>query len=284
MANIPEQPSFLTLPLEIRRLIYKELLLSSPTIPVAKKVSQTLFNQDNTNSCTWALPERTLSFRSRVIADSRTCRTKYKVRANPFRVSSVEATYFCLNVPQAFSCDILALNRQTYLEAAPILYGSYTFDFDTQVEACSAFLSDLTPYSRSCIRKLGIIKPGLPYDKHNDRHEWSNMCSYIFSNLSLSHLSLGVATGMPPPFWNDNIIPLPGPYLQALVEDKRREELQWVRELIGIKGLLQLDVWSNPEHILPPVSEAMAFWVMFSACVEGTFKDYLARSMVKQVM
>ena len=59
------------------------------------------------------------------------------------------------------------------------------------------------------------------------------------------------------------------------------EGMEWARQVSAIKGLEALNVKANLEHCPPPTnSRAMAFFIDFSASIEGGFADWLRGSMV----
>ena len=103
-------------------------------------------------------------------------------------------TYALAHNPGIYAA-ILASCRQCHAEAAPLLYGRHAFSFSTIVEAVEPFLGDLTPYSRSCIREIGLGKRGLPYEREFDRAEWAGACRYLADPasqlLSLRKLEVG---------------------------------------------------------------------------------------------
>lgn len=288
---------FLNLPFEIRLQIYEELFLSTAVSSISTNAAATTdwFDYKTKTAGGTSIAPKTLAFRTHT-KDSEpliACapegqpfastspprrRSIYKIR-DRFRARCLDATYTCVNTPVGLDANILAVSKQIYLEAAPILYTNYTFDFDSNIEACVSFLRDLTPYARSCIRRLSIVKRALPYDKDFDRCEWTSMCAYLSSHLCLTSLSLGIVSGMPTSGWDD-VDPLSESMYDTLVHYGKRDELQWVRDLLTIKGLIDLRVWSVVEHCPPPGSEAMRFFVDFSASVEGGFSAFLKNRMV----
>lgn len=59
------------------------------------------------------------------------------------------------------------------------------------------------------------------------------------------------------------------------------EGMEWARQVTAIKGLEVLNVKAHLEHCPSPMnSRAMAFFVDFSASIEGGFADWLRGKMV----
>lgn len=286
----PKQLSpFLRVPLEIRLNIYRLLLVDEPAL------AEPTFNLN-------ALPEyyeyekhtdleddgrnRVLSFRNanpqhfklQRHRDSAKLRNAYKVRSGRFRAECMDVTYNCVNVPD-IDTTILRVNKQIHEEAARLLYTSYTFDFDTSTEAVIPFLDDLTPYSRSFIRRMSLVKKAIAYDKDFDRCEWQNMCRYVAKNLQLNDLDLGIVAGKPLQ-GADLVTPIAEADYPCLIATHKKDEMAWVRDLMEIKGLHRLDIRPCIEHCPPPQSNALMFFVAFSASVSLGFTDYLLKQMI----
>lgn len=268
-------PPLLRLPLEIRREIYAYLLMPADTRPRPDRTTSpsTEYETDPRPSSKTSLP--TLHFRHAPPAPTTARCTTYKIRSGRLRSALADATYECINRPPLHT-SILLLNRQVYAEAADTLYGGYTFDFDTHIEACLPFLQDRTPSSRGCIKSLGVVKRALPYEKDFDRCEWASMCAYLASDMALSRLHVGVAAGRPATGW-DGVRRLgPGDF-DVLA---RFDEMRWVEDLARIEGLARVEVRARVEHCPPVVSASMGFFVEVSASVEGGLGPYLQRRMV----
>lgn len=58
------------------------------------------------------------------------------------------------------------------------------------------------------------------------------------------------------------------------------ESLDWVWELLTIKGVQKLEVGSEVHHCPPSHSNAMAFFAGFSASIEHGFTDFLRQEML----
>lgn len=210
-------------------------------------------------------------------------RTVYSVRCDRFRSACRRTTYHCVNNPRLESnLAILRANKQIHAEAAELLYTSYTFDFDTHIEAIVAFLSDLTPWARSCIKSIRLTKRALAYEKEFDRCEWQHALRYLSSALSLRRLHLGVVAGRPGPHGWDRIPRYSAEYFRQMrLDGWMGEGMEWLQYLLEIRGLEHLGVRAVVEHC-PPVtsSGAMARYVRFSASVEGGFGEFLRGEMV----
>jgi hypothetical protein len=60
----------------------------------------------------------------------------------------------------------------------------------------------------------------------------------------------------------------------------RYEPLEWVWELLSIKGIRKLDVSSEIHHCPPSHSSAMSFFAAFSASIETGFAEFLRSQMI----
>jgi hypothetical protein len=188
-----------------------------------------------------------------------------------------ETTYHCINNPRIEdNLAIMRTNTLIHTEVCELLYGHYTFDFDTHVEAVIPFLADLTPYARSCIRSMRIVKRALPYEKEFDRCEWSNAMRYLTTrgnNIKLRRLELGVVAGRPGRSGWDRIPKYSAKDFAVLAQG---HGMEWMQYLLEITDLEALDVRAVVEHCAPASSSAaMAHYVRFSASVETGFAEFL---------
>jgi hypothetical protein len=168
-----------------------------------------------------------------------------------------------------------------------VLYSAYTFSFHTSIEAAIPFLSDLTPFSRSCIRSIGLTKKGFPYTKEFDRAEWSSLCTYLSSSTYLQKLDLSVVAGKPGEDGWEGIKPITASDFDVMQRMKKEwvsefggVDLDWVQQLFAVRGLRDVSVRALVEHCPGPVSETMAFWIAFSASVESGFREWVRSAMV----
>lgn len=277
-------PGLLCLPAELRVKIYKHLLLDEvrdPPISSQKRlIGPTYYiTRYDIASDLPALRDRLprlLHFRNakREFANRRCI---YKVRAGRFRNCCVDATYQCSSLSPAVDTAILYVNKQLHDEAADVFYSHYIFDFGTNIEGCLPFLSDLTPQARSCIRRISITKSALPYLKDFDRYEWKDMCTGLRELPNLRYLMLGIIAGRPGPDGWTNLKQLS---VHDFLSIQDSEEMQWANELALIKGIESLYVWRQPEHCPVPQSNAMKFYVQFSASIEAGFRQYMTERMV----
>lgn len=292
MAEPKQLPPFLRVPLEIRLDIYRLLLIGDPAhveTQVNLAALPEYYEYEKHSDLPSTERTRVLSFRNtnpqhfRLAAhkSANKLRTAYKVRSGRFRAECMDVTYNCVNVPD-IDTTILRVSKQCHEEAARLLYTSYIFDFDTSIEACIPFLGDLTSYSRSFVRRLSLVKKAIPYDKDFDRCEWANMCQYIATNLNLVSLDLGVVSGKPiTSAGAELVVPIPEEAWGGLVNQHKRDEMQWARDLMCIKGLVRLDIRPCVEHCPPPQSNALMFFVAFSASVAGGFGEWLHEQMIE---
>ncbi|KAF7187926.1 hypothetical protein HII31_10826 [Pseudocercospora fuligena] len=287
---------FLRLPTEIRLQIYALLVLPArPTDLLASyvKVSSSTqdyfdydrkqFGTDRTSQEQLQNPTlhiRTIEpsiYKQRHGEQPQHAKSSYSVRADRFRARCMQTTYHCVNNPRIEgNLGILRANKQIHAEACELLYSSYTFDFDTHVEAILPFLSDLTPFARSCIKSMRIVKRAIPYLNEFDRCEWANALRYVtspHSNINLHHLELGVVAGRPGQNGWDRVAKYSATDFNLLCE---MEGMEWMQYLLEMEGLHELDVQAVIEHC-PPVtsSTAMANYVRFSASVESGFSEFL---------
>lgn len=200
-----------------------------------------------------------------------------------FRAKFSTTTYHCLNNPRLEeNIGILRTNRLIHAEAAELLYSSYTFDFDVHVEAMRPFLSDLTPCARRCVRSVRFVKRALASDREYDRIEWSNAMRFLTSessNINFRGLELGIVAGKPGSHGWDDVPTFSASDFRLL---RNSDGMQWLQELLELKGLEELNVRAVVEHCPPPSnSMAMAAFVRFSASVEAGFAQFLRETMLE---
>lgn len=280
---------FLRIPAEIRLQIYALLVLphdSKHLRPSYEKIKISVpdnYNHDADLSSMAAEP--TIMIRSidpsryamRYPAAGEHSRKSYKIRSSGLQSRCVETTYHCINNPRIEdNLAIMRTNPRIHAEVCELLYGHYTFDFDTHVEAMIPFLSDLTPFARSCIRSIRFVKRALPYEKEFDRCEWSNALRYLTTrgnNINLRRLQLGVIAGRPGRTGWDRTAKYSAADFAQLVHTNGME---WMQYLLEINRLESLDVQAVVEHCPSTQSSAaMARYVRFSASVEHGFTDFL---------
>ncbi|MCJ1419646.1 hypothetical protein MMC32_006002 [Xylographa parallela] len=192
-----------------------------------------------------------------------------------FRACSIETTYHLMSNP-GLHISILGVNKQIHSEASYVLYSSNIFDFDIDVESVIPFLGDLTLPARSSIKRINITQRALPYIKDFDRAEWRNFCEFISANMRLEQLGLSILGGLPTMQWEAEDL-----YEKAAFQHITKfEGMEWVKQIASIKGLRKLDIKAHLEHCPPPQSNAMAFFVNFSASIEKGFAEYLKELMV----
>ncbi|KAF2735024.1 hypothetical protein EJ04DRAFT_221721 [Polyplosphaeria fusca] len=300
----PQQSPFLRLPFELRLQIYEYLLLPSSTPAPTHSTSidnlspqHPYYTPDPTSSPT-TLTVRTIdpSLPHHAPSPKRRLRTTYHIRTGPFQTHTTPTTY-TLPLPPTLSHlhhtipSLLPLSRQIHTEASSLLYSTYTFSFDTAIEAIVPFLSDLTPVARASLRYVQITKKPLPYVSEFDRAEWACACRYLggTQGLRLQRVALHVVGGRPGVGGWEGVEAVSAGQLRVLARvrgDSGRGgaiggvDLEWVEQVMGIKGLRDVDVRAVVEHCPPPRSETMAFWVAFSRSIEGGFADWVRGEMV----
>lgn len=296
----PGDSPFLRLPTEIRLQIYALLILprqANDLLPSHDKVfssTQDYFDYEKkqhgtdrpaiANLVNPTLLIRTIDpLRYSQVVGSRHARSTYSVRCDRFRARCMKTTYHCVNSPQiGQNMGILGANKQIHAEAAELLYSSYTFDFDTHVEAIEPFLQDLTPFSRSCIKSMRVVKRALAYEKEFDRCEWSTAIGSLSNpdfGLGLQKLDLGVVAGRPGVNGWDFVPVYNAGHFEVL---KELEGMEWMRDLLEIKGLQELRVSPIIEHC-PPASNsaAIANFIRFSASIEVGLAEFLKGAMLR---
>jgi hypothetical protein len=193
------------------------------------------------------------------------------------RAQTAETTYHCINNPRIEdNLAIMRTNTLIHTEVCELLYGHYTFDFDTHVEAVIPFLADLTPYARSCIKSIRIVKRALPDEKEFDRCEWSNAMRYLTTrgnNIKLRRLQLGIVAGRPGSTGWDRIPKYSAKDCALLAQG---HGMEWMQYLLEITDLESLDVRAIVQNCASASSSAtMAHYVRFSASVETGFAEFL---------
>jgi len=297
-----QQSPFLKLPTEIRLHIYSLLVLprrASDLLPSYEKVNASTHDSfdydkkvpgtDQSGITDLARPTlliRTIDperHRKQYPSDRpQPLRSTYSVRCDRFRSACRPTTYHCVNNPRLEDqLALLRTNQQIHAEAAELLYSTYTFDFDTHVEAIVPFLSDLTQFARSCLKSLRLVKRALAYEKDFDRAEWSTALRYLTSasaSISLNRLELGIVAGRPGGNGWDRIAAYTAQDFRLL---RQLEGMEWMQYLLEIEGLRELVVRAVVEHCPPATtSMAMAGYIRFSASVETGFAEFLVGELV----
>jgi hypothetical protein len=297
---IPGDSPFLRLPTEIRLQIYQLLVLPTrhndllPSYEKISKSAQDYFDYDKlipgtTRPASADLHKPTLRFRTinplqyhAGEGKEQHDRSKFSVRCDRFSARCLETTYHCLNNPNlSQTVGLMRANKQIHSEIAELLYGHFTFDFDNHVEAIVPFMQDLTPFSRSCIKSVRIVKRSLAYEKEFDKCEWTNAMQCLGSaetGLSLQNLDLGIVAGRPGPNGWD-MIPAYGAGEFGWLKDM--EGMEWLRDLLELRGLQTLSVTPIIEHCPPAYSSrAMAGYIRFSASIEEGLSKFLEGEML----
>jgi hypothetical protein len=253
MSNLPY---FLRVPTEIRVMIY-----------------ELLFDDKN---------QKTLEIRNRAPAE-------YTRRQKPFRTSyriigkdlvrQSHATTYCLVSDTEIYTSIMGVNRKIHEETTHFFYGSHSFSFARDIEAVVPFFGDLTAQTRPLIREISLVKQGFVYSRDYDRCEWTNLCEFLKNSMFLQSLKLTVEGGRPSLGWDGLPEFTIGDY--KTMSDIRYEPLEWVWELLSIKGLRNLYVSSEIHHCPPSHSNAMAFFAAFSSSIEKSFVEFIKGRMIE---
>jgi len=269
-------PPFLRIPTEIRLQIYDHLL-SGPSTP--------------TLHIHTSLPDHHTSHPP-------TRRSTYNILTTGF-FSQSRTTSYRLASPVSLSPCILAVCRQIYFEALPLLYSTHTFDFGSDIEAIAPFFDDLLPGTRRMVKGLNMTKRASWRLREYDISAWAHVCGYLATHCALQTLTLRIASAKLSGGWEEGMHKYSASDFKTL-QTVKYEGLEWVRELIKIgkrsrdgghwdgggenseEGLKELIVLSETEHC-PPMnsgsSVAIAFFAAFSASLEG-FGEYLRAEML----
>ncbi|QDS75551.1 hypothetical protein FKW77_005656 [Venturia effusa] len=291
----PQESLFLTIPVEIRLIIYSHLIPqtlkhAAPTRPSPATIPTGHENEDpHAHPAPDGKPMLSLRILDPDIPSplsnnlSTLHRTKFFIRTGRFRARTMNTTYTCTNKPQDLDVSILGVCRQTHAEASEVLYGTYTWDFDTHVEALPAFLGDLTSRSREAVKRISLVKRALAYDRSSDLCEWESATIALSSLPGLRVLYLGIVAGMPGRGWPETTPIWSKGDLEMMVRFLDWKGLEWLRDVAGVRiqegG--RVDVRPVMENC-PDVrdSEMLGFWVGVSrSLVEGGFGEW-ARELI----
>lgn len=205
-------------------------------------------------------------------------RTTYRTLGRDLLRQSKSTTYHLINHVEIHT-SIMAVNRQIYNESSHMLYSNRAFDFDRDIEAIVPFFSDLTKHTRTLIHEVSLTKQGSVYSRDYDRCEWSAVCEFLRENMQLRSMKLTVEGGRPSLGWDG----LPEYTVSDFktLESVGYEPLEWVWQLLSVKGLQNVEIDSEINHCPPSHSSAMAFFAAFSASIETGFADYIRGELVK---
>ncbi|KAI4730532.1 hypothetical protein E4T49_01463 [Aureobasidium sp. EXF-10728] len=286
-----ESPSlFLRLPPELRLDIYKKLLLHDPHCTFASTKSTLLptsidYHEGHHTASHHVEPNAvTLSIRAEDPSNYKSRapehgRSTFFVRSGGLRPGCVPTTYFCVS-NSGIHTSLLRTNARIYAEAVEVMYSNHVFDFDMHIEAFVGFLGDLTPFARNCIRSIRLVKRALPYDKEYSKAEWAVAMEWCARLPSLRSLSLGIVAGKPGSDGWDLVPAYKPEHFDIL---KGAEGMEWIEELLAVKGLDNVTVEPIVVHSPFPRSAAMARYIQFSASVDdGSFAAWLKDNMVKK--
>ncbi|TVY65540.1 hypothetical protein LSUE1_G007811 [Lachnellula suecica] len=204
-------------------------------------------------------------------------RTSYRVLGRDLVRQSRPTTYHLITETDLHT-SIMGVNRKIYEETSHLLYGGHTFSFGRDIEAIVPFFSDLAQQTKPLIHKISLVKQGSVYSRDFDRCEWSNMCEVLKNDMQIGSLKLVVEGGRPSLGWDG--LPEYSVTDFKTLASVRYEALEWVWELLSVKGIQRLEVSSEIHHCPPSHSTAMEFFAAFSASIEKGFADFLQSEMV----
>lgn len=178
--------------------------------------------------------------------------------------------------------SIMGVNRKIYEETSYLLYGCHTFSFGRDVESIVPFFQDLTKQTKPLIHEISLVKQGSVYSRDYDRCEWTNVCEFLSGDMQIRSLKLVVEGGRPSLGWDG--LPEYSVADFKTLASVRYEALEWVWELLSIKGLRNVEVSSEIHQHCPPSSHsnAMEFFAAFSASIEKGFAEFLRSELLVQ--
>jgi hypothetical protein len=253
-----DESPFMRVPSEIRLMIYG-LLFND-------KDNQTL---EFRNESAQQYKERTSALR-----------TSYNVLGQDLGRQSRLTTYHLISDVE-MHVSIMRVSRKIYEETAHTLYSTHSFGFGRDVEAIVPFFGDLTLQTRPLIREISLVKQGSVYSRDYDRCEWTEVCKFLRDNMRLRKLHLVVEGGRPSMGWDG--LPTYSAEDFRTLSKVRHEPLEWVWELLTIKGIQHLEIGAEIRHCPPSHSNAMAFFAAFSASIEKGFKEFLRAELAVRV-
>ncbi|QSZ30426.1 hypothetical protein DSL72_004949 [Monilinia vaccinii-corymbosi] len=188
------------------------------------------------------------------------------------------STTYQLRTAVDIHTSIMSVNRKIHGETTHLLYGNRTFSFYKDIEAIVPFLSDLTPGTRSLVQSISLYKKGFVFCRESHRCEWSLLCGFLRDQMQLKKLRLIVEGGRPR-HERDDAAQYTSTDFKTL-SSVAYEPLEWVFQLLEIKGIQKLEITSEIRAIPEPShSLAMAFFAAFSASIENGFAEYLRREL-----
>jgi hypothetical protein len=188
-----------------------------------------------------------------------------------------ETTYHLVSDVEIYT-SIMRVNRKIYEETAHMLYTNRTFSFGRDIEAIVPFFSDLSIQTRPLIHEISIVKQGSVYSRDSDRCEWSSVCDFLKTHMRVGSLRLVVEGGRPSLGWTG--LPEYSVADFKTLSSVRYEALDWVWELLSIRGIKKLEIGSEIHHCPPSHSSAMAFFAAFSASIETGFAEFLRSELL----
>ena len=204
-------------------------------------------------------------------------RTQYRILGRDLVRQSKPTTYHLITEADIYT-SIMRVNQQVYTETTHVLYGGRTFSFGRDIEAIVPFFSDLRSTTRAFIQEISMVKQGSVYTRDYDRCEWASVCDFLQGNMQLKSLKIIIEGGRPALGW-DGLPKYTSKDFKTL-QSVAYDPLEWVWELLRIKGIRNLEIGSEIHHCPPSHSSAMAFFAAFSASIETGFADFLRSEML----
>jgi len=204
-------------------------------------------------------------------------RTGYRVLGRDLVRQSRPTTYYLVNNLE-MDTSIMSVNKKVYEETSHILYGNRTFSFGRDIEAIVPFFSDISKQNRPLIHSISVVKQGSVYSRDYDRCEWGSVMEFLREHMQVGSLRLVVEGGRPSLGWEG--LPEYSSSDFKTLSSVAYEPLEWVWELLSLRGLRNLEIGSEIHHCPPSHSSAMAFFAAFSASIETGFAEFLRSELL----
>ncbi len=248
-------PPFLTIPPEIRILIYQYLLGTDGQEIVVRNVPRS--------------EAAKLDFKCNR-------RSRYHVLERTFSPSSYETTYY-QQTPHKLYPAILGVNRAIREEASHFLYSTRSFDFGNDLGAVVPFFEDKTDATRGLVSNITIHKKAFTGMSGCNSHDWAAICRYLRVVPGIRRLKLVVEAGRPRFHW-------PGPQTLSvsdlrLLYATQHEVLGWVRDLAQLTTIDHIEVVADLQPMREPTTSQMLIFAALSGSIETSLVDFLRDEM-----
>lgn len=252
------QSDFIRIPAEIRVLVYSHLLDNGGNRVI--EISSEWPPKDD-------IPGRR--------------RSRYYIEQTPFNRAVTKTTYRQSNGSLVMYPAITAVNRKIRDEATHYLYSKHSFAFHRSSEALSPFLNDLTLQSKMFLKEITVRKsiPGSPQDPTGA--VWSSICKSLQTIGQLSKLRI-IVEGKRPRY------PFAGPQSFSvsdlrLLYATRQECLEWVRDLIQVQCMDEVEIIADIKTMAQPDSSATLMLAALSESIDSSLAEFLQAELAVSV-